>query len=328
LLTGSPDDSLLATALSNRVIQDNYKAPKIATMVLNADSVGASQGGNLRLGSIVNLITKESVDIDGYPTPELYQVMKISGNGFENYRVKMRKYQALTPASVDFVISSSAVNLNLSAVYTPPPGHYVIYISPDVVIGSYNPSIPALTTGAQTSGVSFTIINRGQLLSPGGAGGNCGLISTAPTNGLDGGIVFDATVNCTIDNGSGLIWAGGGGGGAEKTYAVAPGPLFPVYVRARGGSGGQGFGSSGGGDYTNGANGTSLPVNDGTELWGNQASYGSSGIHGGSWGESGSNGSTSIRSSPGLAGIAIKSNGNTVTISSGNNDFNIRGRRT
>lgn len=313
LLSNSTGDSLQATSYVDRVLQSTEQPPKIATMMINAASVGATQGGTLALGSIVSLNTFYSQDKNGDPTAELYQVLKLSGDGFDDYKVKMRRYQALAPSAVDFSITESKVNYDLSTEYAPAAGHYVIYIAPGVEFGSTDVSIPAFTTGTQAPGVTFSIINRGIMMGMGGVGAN-GVFGSA-AKAQDGGPALELTVPIVdLDNGSGLIWAGGGGGAGQDGIVSAS-----IYY---GGGGGQGF-------YFTAKSTTYVPSGPPTTAYSKAGSRTSPGIgpvaSGGYWGESGEATGGNL---PGIAGEAIKSNGNAYTISSGNNDFNIKGRRT
>jgi len=322
LLSNSSGDSLLGVGFVDRVLSNTAEPPKLITATIKSDFVGTNSGGEFKLGSIVSLSTSENQDKDGNALSELFQVLSIRGNPYDDYKVKMRRYQSIAPDDVDFVVEEGGVNFDLSDVYAPAAGSYTVYINPGVTFGSYDTSLPAFTTGTQASGVSFTIINRGEWLGMGGAGGDCEISSppspSAATNGQPGGLAFEATVDCIIDNGSGLIWAGGGGagGGSQAGYT------FAYFGAATGGGGGQGFGVSISGQYSNGGVSGSVGF-DGRRVGGNRSAPGLT--DGGEWGEPGA--STS-EASGGLAGIAIKSDGNTLTITSGNNDLNIRGRRT
>lgn len=318
LLSNSANDSLIGTAYASRVIEQTESPPKIANFKINAAFVGDVNGAEVGLGSIINLSTKESQDKDGNPIAELYQILKLSGNGYQDYEVKARRYQTIQPEDVDFVLDTSTENFDLSDVFAPAAGSYTIYINPDVVFGSTSASTPAFTTGTQNPGVSFNIINRGKILGMGGMGGSAGIAtSMAGQNGFPGGIAFEATVPVSIDNGAGLIWAGGGGG-AGQIYIFPQGPNSFKVIRY-GGGGGQGYGTAVGGFNTDGEFYTFRAAP------GTQASPGLGVTDGGEWGSSGQNADTNIG---GIPGEAIKSNGNTVTIVSGDNEFNIRGRRT
>lgn len=322
LLTGSAGDSLLVTSYASRVISSSEKSPKKITCKLNAKDIGVNGSANLRRGSIISLVSRDNQDKDGDAFGELYQVLKITGNAYENFMVKMRRYLTISPDDIDFTVDESAAYYDLSDFYTPTAGVYRIYIAPGVVLGSGDTSIAAFTTGAQAPGVSFVIINRGAWLGMGGAGGDCEIAApptSAPTDGLPGGIAFEATVDCEIDCGSGIIWAGGGGSGGGSMSPNGS-PAGTYYSAADGGGGGQGYGSSISGMYSAGG---FAPVSfSGRRASGNQSSPGVT--NGGLWGQNGA----SPLGLGGIAGEAIKSNGNTVTITAGNNDFNIRGRRT
>ena len=316
-VTDSTSDTLLVTSYVSRVLENNEISPKIITATLDASIVGIVGDGNLKPGSIINLSTKYNEDKDGNVTSDLYQVLKLSGDAFNGYKTKMRRYQALQPSTVDFVISLVAINYDLSDFYTPSAGHYIIYIDSTCEFGSFDTLIPAFTTGTQSGGVSFHLINRGRMFGMGGHGADCLLLDISPPGGPgeDGGCAFEATVDCTIDTGAGLIWAGGGGGSGEQQLGG-----MGVYLAARGGSGAQGYGISLGGHYTNGEH----SAFDGLEQSGGQAGYGLSGRHGGAWGEPGEL-STFFGFAGGSAGAAIKKNGNAVSVTAGDNALNIRG---
>jgi hypothetical protein len=152
----------------------------------------------------------------------------------------------------------------------------------------------------------------------GGAGGDAGIVFDPAKTGSQGGVAFEATCPCVIDTGAGLIW-GGGAGASGEIYINPQGPA-PFYVPRRGGGGGQGYGPSLGGLNTDG-----MDFVDYAES-GNQSGPGAVNCpDGGEWGKSGE---AANGLAPALPGEAIKSNGNSVTISAGNNDVNIRGRRT
>jgi len=328
-LSTSSGDSLLATTYVDRVLRETNQPPKIVTATVKSDFVGETSSGNLTLGSIINLIAADNQDQDGKPRAELYQVLKLSGNAYDDYQIKMRRYQSIQPAEVDFVIDQSAINYVLSDFFAPPsPGIYTIYIEPGVIIGSNDTAIPAFTTGVQASGVELKIINRGRILGMGGDGGDSGIwtgppsasVYTDPAPGLAGGDAFDATVPCQIDNGSGLIWAGGAGKTGEDQPKISTGPttgyLFPS---ASGGGGGQGFGVSAGGLSAYEGYPPTMTGRLGNRAGsGNQSGPGAGGEGDGAWGSA---------SAGVLGGIAIRKNGNTVTIISGDNDANIKGRK-
>jgi hypothetical protein len=321
LLTKSSGDALLATSYVSRVLQNNLTIPKIINLTIDASKVGVNSGGNLKTGSIVSVSTKYNEDKDGNALAELYQVLKLTGNAYNGFKAKLRRYQSLQPSTVNYVIGTGGINYDLSAHYAPAAGNYIIYINPDVIFGSYDTSLPAFTTGSQAVGVSFKIIHRGKILGMGGAGGDCGIypVFTNASAGLVGGTAFNATVPCDIDCGSGLIWAGGGGGGGSNQGSNTISG-FTYEWAAEGGGGGQGYGESIGGLSTYGGDDVSHSNYDHNAENGNQAG---AGLYGGLWGENGDN----VQGYGGLAGYAIKKNGNAVNIIAGDNDLNIKGRR-
>lgn len=314
LLTNSVDDSLLGAAYSSRIITENETKPKIVDITLDASQVGVTQGGELKKGSIVSLSTKYNQDKDGNNLAELFQVRKITGDAYDSYKVRMKKFNFQVAETIDFTISTGGINYDLSDYYAPPAGEYTIYIEPGVEFGSYDTSLPAFTTGAQAVGVSFRIINAGKILGMGGIGGDAGLIGSPDSEpGEDGGDAMHVTVPVTLKNSAGLIWAGGAGGSSMNYVPITPGGPIP----RSGGSGGQGYGTALGGFNSDGVSHTTRAPS------GNQSSAGIGAIAGGAWGEDTIN---LYGFSDSFGGIAIKTNGNTVTILDGNNELNIRGR--
>jgi len=318
MLNASSDDYLLGASAVNRVISAANEPPEIFECELDAESVGDTQGSSLELGAIVSIQHSENQNKSGTGESRLYQCIKITGDAFDSFPVKFKRYQAFVPDDFDFTIDSgSYINYVLTDHYSPTtPGQYVVYIAPGAIFGSYNTALAGFRTGTPSAGVTFKFIARWQILGMGGAGGDAQPASGSINPAEAGGLAFEANCNCVIDNGSGLIWAGGAGGGGQE-YFSAPSP-----VPRLGGGGGQGFGSSLGGRNTNGTT-----FSDRAQS-GSQSSPGEylpgGGASGGAWGENG--GSSSYAG--GLAGIAIKSNGFSVTIISGDNPLSIRGRRT
>jgi hypothetical protein len=321
LLTASSPDYLLGASAVNRVISAADQPPEVFECELDAESIGETQGGALELGSIVSIQSSENQNKAGIGEAILYQCLKIQGDPFEAYRVKFKRYQALAPEDFAYVIPAGVyINYVLTDNFNPPAsGEYVVYISPGAIFGSYNTAIAGFRTGSPSAGVTFKFIARWQILGMGGVGGDAGLSGsiTAQAGGV-GGTAFEANCNCTIDNGAGLIWAGGGG--ASGQFYVSPQGPGPFYVPASGGGGGQGFGEAIGGRNADGAGNFSQRAQSG-----NQSAPGTSGCPpGGNWGESG----LTVGAAGGAAGVAIKSNGFSVTIISGDNPLSIRGRKT
>jgi hypothetical protein len=306
--------------------------------------VGDLDGGlRVELGSILNVSSSEILDVTGAPTSQLYQVLRINQKDDLLYSIKARLYQQPVDTNeFDFVIDESKEDYDLSTDFAPVAGNYSILIPAGVTIGQVSNEV-AFTTGSQAAGVSFDFVNRGRILGRGGDGGDGGTVivpnpSDLQTSewdngdpGIVGGDAFEATVPVTIDNGSGFIFAGGGGAGGNVSFASSFGSTSAF----------AGFGGSGGQGYIGGVGGNGgLARVDGVQTDngedGNPGSLGAPGVlgdfSGGAFGESGDDGAISEdggspEGTGGLSGFAIKSNGNPVTITSGDTALNIKGRR-
>ena len=335
-LTDDSDDSLLGVSYVSRMLDESAELPTLITFKLDAENIGATQGGVLAPGRIISVQTRALITTAGDQLAQLFQIERISGTLATGYTVKARKYLSIQPDDVDFVLGTSANNFDLSTVYAPAAGAYTIFINSDVVFGSTSPALPAFTTGSQAPGVSFHFIHRGQMLGAGGSGGNGGSFTGSGSSdgyygqsgaaGSIGGDAFEATVDCTIDCGSGVIWAGGGGQGGQSSSANYSAIMvsFMSGVVGNGGGGARGFvttaGGAGGlidvvGVYQTGSAGVT----------GGPASYG-----GGDWGQVGPLAVANSMYEPGralggAAGKSIKTNGNTVSITAGNTPTNIKG---
>jgi len=338
-LTNAVGDTAKGTSIGQRLIDRNQDVPELGEFVIDAEDVGNTPNGTMELGSLVSLATSQSQHADGSFKSKLHQVLSIQQlKGTPHYRVNTRLFQdPETASAVDFTISENKINYDLSTEFAPVAGHYVILIEAGVVIGPTDVSIPAFDEGAQAAGVSFEIIVRGSILGAGGHGGNGGNLPTTEgfveesigQNGGTGGTAINITVPTTINAGGGEVWAGGGGvnGGTSYVIEIKAGVFSPV--AGNGGSGGQGF-IGGNGALTGNVTGfytrTAL---DG--VTGTQTAPGTlAGVSGGLFGEDSQRdtNSSSISSNAGLAGFAIISNGNAVTITSGNNSLNIKGRQS
>lgn len=326
MLTTSSADYLIAASAIDRVVSSAKEKPEFLECRLDAESIGDTQGASLTLGEIVSISTKENQNASGDTIPILYQLLKLSGDAWSGYAAKFKRYQLYDPSAFDFSITAGTyINYILTDHYSPTiAGEYIIYVETGAIFGSYDTTIASFSTGTPSAGVTFKFIARWQIMGMGGAGASFYWTGGTATTAEDGGIAFEALCDCVIDNGSGLIWAGGGGGGSDLS-AVVPNPSSPYWYSAEGGCGGQGFVNSSGGYYTIGAIVPATPSNNGTCEAGNQSKFGAlNGRNGGAWGEAGENGTYT---NGGAAGIAIKSNGFNVSIISGDNSLSIRGSR-
>ncbi len=323
MLTDSSDDYLLGAAAVNRVITESSKVPDIFECELDAESIGETQGASLELGSVVSINTSSNQDKMGLASSALYQAIRISGDAFAGFRVKFKRFQSYVPQldEYDYAIEPGTyINYVLTDHFNPlVAGVYTVYIKEGSIFGSYDTSIAAFDTGTPASGVTFRFIARWQVMGMGGAGGNAGTELVDNEEGFDGGIAFEAHCDVEIDNAVGLIWAGGGGGDGRVYETLIFEESGTIPLPGKGGGGGQGFGTSLGGINRSSLGG----IFDYRAASGNSTAAGNYNKEnfGGAWGEEGYN-ETGRASN---AGIAVKTNGFSVTFTAGNNTISIRG---
>lgn len=345
-LTNQAGDTAKGTAIAQRAIDRTKLTPKIANITLDAENVGYAQGGKLELGTIISLATSESQNVDGSTKSELYQILKIQQKRDSmKHKVTARLFQdPIQGVNIDFTISENKTDYDLSTEFAPAAGNYTVLIDLGVTIGSTTTAKPAFTTGVQAAGVTIDFIVRGSILGAGGAGGAGGILISPVTAyyeqvgqiGFVGGNAFEATIDCTINTGSGEIWAGGGGAAGGTSYTFGDGTFVERKI-GNGGSGGQGF-VGGLGAAKGSVNGINSPSSDGVS--GSISSAGKVGdIKGGDFGDKGDDYPFDIieifggfqpvtGQDGGESGFAIVSNGNNVTITAGDNNLNIKGRRS
>lgn len=338
-LTTSSEDVVIGTSIAQRALDRVQELPYELSLNLDIESVFDTQNSVLENGSIATIASSKRVNKDGSPQSKNYQVLSMKDLGNMKYKVDFRLFQdPLIGVNVDFTIDESKENYDLSTDFAPSAGEYTILINTGTVIGATSTSVFAFTTGTQAAGVSFIFIVRGTILGNGGRGGAGGALlmpvkedvpgsfTENGSNGLVGGNAFEATVPCKINVGSGAIWAGGGGAGGERSKGTNN--VSPIYTKpGNGGSGGQGYSSSGV------SSAGTVSIDPGTlldtGLAGPAGNLGSEGILGSNYGgKFGEQGYSPQGSTGGLPGFAIVSNGNNVTITNGNNPINIKGRRS
>ena len=158
--------------------------------------------------------------------------------------------------------------------------------------------------------------------------------------GLVGGDAMNLTVPCTINAGSGAVWSGGGGAGGTRT-ALIDSLTFGLIKQintfeGNGGSGGAGYVTSLGGDrgFVTHSGFNALRTFEVISVDGLDSGIGGpstlAGVSGGDFGEQGDTPASDpslpgVGGVGGIAGLAIKTNGNAVTITSGDNPINIKG---
>ncbi len=330
-LTTSDTDVTIGTSIAQRLLDRSEELPEVASFELDVESVFNTQGSSLELGSVISLETSRAVEVDGSNKARNHQIISLKDMGNMIYQVTSKLFQdPILGINLDFTISENKENYDLSTEFAPSAGHYIVILEKGVTIGSNLTAQPAFTTGTQASGVSFTFIILGSILGMGGRGGDGGVCGGdfadygAGQPGYDGGNALEATVPLTLQVGSGALWAGGGGSAGQPSEVTGK-VGQPVGRPGNGGSGGQGYGVSGFGQAGATHIDSEFPIEGQPGQSGNRGAPGQVGdLSGGAFGQDGD----STDASGGLSGYAIVSNGNTITISNGNNNLNIKGRQS
>ena len=134
---------------------------------------------------------------------------------------------------INLTISANTKNYNIfsnkGGTYSAGLSDITLTINSGIIVGSTSTSTYGLDTGTGwTTGDTITIVNNGYIVGKGGAG-------STPTAG---GPALHVQYATSINNGSGYIYSGGGGG--------AQGQIGTVYSGyGGGGGGGQGVDSQG-----------------------------------------------------------------------------------
>jgi hypothetical protein len=259
---------------------------------------------------------------DGSPSPNARaQIVSIKPqykNTGREYLVKAASYEAVALDGTEFVIVGTVGNgLNLFVHAGNPPELVTLtFVFDAATIRSGSINTASIIAGNFAAGSKIIIIlaNTTDAQSKGGNGGG---ISLGPSNGLDGGTVYDAqgidtdiylggaTPSTAFPVASGFLRAPGGGGGS--------GGLFGFINNTGGGGGGAGFDPGDGG--------ISFPVSVGSpgNTTGNGGSGGAlegfgGGGDGGDWGIAGIDGQDLGSGTGGAAGKGVVSGGATVTM--------------
>lgn len=206
-------------------------------------------GGGYRLGWFGNQ------NMDGSPAYAPIQVTRVSP---KDDRLEITAEEMLftnfdpgNSLARVITIDTNSLNLDLLAVHNslfPPvdpgasPQVTVLFIvAAGVNVGSANTATPALKTGVWPGGFSPTLRVLGRVQGAGGAGGSVG---TAATNaGKLGGLALHVENPLALEDATGQIW-GGGGGGSGAVFNLG------------GGGGGAGNISGAGGSTSHSGTGT------------------------------------------------------------------------
>ena len=289
---------------------------------------------NFVTGDIVDLNTSATVGFDGRPSgatrAQITAVTPKYNDEGREYSVNALVYDPVFADDSEIVISGNVSEINLFIQYAGAPSQPVTltFVFDGAVAGSSNQATPAIKAGNFPVGSKLIIIlaNGADLKSKGGDGGNGGggtydeeaekwFLFPSPTNGKNGGIVFDADgVDCDIyfsgatpsssyPVADGIIFAPNGGDGGFDPSLSSP-PSSGDNIGGDGGNGGNGrsVGNKGAGGIVDAAGEDSENGNDGVDGLesGVNIDFGLLGLNNNAVG--------------GLPGAGIVDNGGTVTL--------------
>lgn len=239
--------------------------------------------------------------------------------------------QANFPAFYDSTYSYFNANTNTGAGFSGSKPSIILWVQSNGFVYSNSTALPALNCSAFPNGVYFKLINEGAVV---GALGPYGT-----TNGQNGGTAISLSANMQIDNTSGNIWAGGGSGGSGGP-AVCQGTSAdtgPYSYVIQGGKAGNGAGGNNGvyNPAQNGSIGGLLgrikPCNV-NNVTGYYAEWGGNGGTYGALGELGYNTVTPYQTTnyesggaAGNGGVAVQTNGYSLTWLGGGTSPNVMG---
>jgi hypothetical protein len=322
-LPNTPDGNQIATGIAQRNVARFSQVPVEVSFEMDSAYIGTVAGGRMWLGSVFAIETISEVYCNGAFEPEILicQCTSIVATSrADKWRITGISYKANIPTNADYYINAGEYldyvlsdNFDFSEAR-----QYTVVINTGAIFGSTSTSTPSFRQGTFASGATLKLINGGQILGKGGAGGfgaspeydteteTC--FANNGQAGLSGGAASEFTTDAVIDNTFGLI-AGGGDGGDGGSGACDG---VDVYSGG-GGGGGQGFnggaGGAGGSTGSTGSNGSA----------GDKNFPGSGGASGGGGANDGDDGNQLGD------GSAIITNGNTITITGGNNSEQIKG---
>jgi len=322
-LPNTPDGNLIATGIAQRNVARYSQVPVEVSFEVDSKYIGTITGGRLWLGSVFAIETVNTVYCDGAFNPEVLICQctsVVASSKADKWKVTGISYKANVPPNADYYIAAGEYfNYILSDNFDfSEAREYIVVVSQGAIFGSTSNAWAAFRQGTFASGATLRLINQGQLIGAGGEGGEgaspeydteldiCTNVFGLP--GDVGGAGSEFTTDAIIDNTFGLI-AGGGNGGTGGNGRCAG--IITTYAGA-GGGGGQGFvGGTGGLAGTGTVSAAAGSVGD--------KNYPGAGGIGSTEAENGFAGG-SLGDNP-----AIITNGNTITITGGNNSEQVRG---
>ena len=120
------------------------------------------------------------------------------------------------------VIDSAAFNVNMrtlhDGIYPEPTGtespaiSVTCYIEENVIVGSTDTAVAAFDVGSWPGGIVPTLVVRGRIQGKGGDGATPSVVFGVDGDPGGDALLVATSLNLTLDEGSGEIWSGGGGG--------------------------------------------------------------------------------------------------------------------
>ena len=307
----------IAAGIAQRTVARYSQLPGVFRGEVDSKYIGDLENGKrMWIGSVFQTIVPAKVKATASYQPVLLtcQCTSVSaGRKADKWKVEGVSYKANIPPNADYYINAGEyLDYVLANEFSfTEAREYIVIVSAGAVFGSTSNATPAFSQGVFPVGATLKLINQGQALGKGGNGGDGG---TATVEGLDcvlipptapqvGGPAMSFTTDATIDNSFGLIGGGGGGGIGQELTECSPNGNP---AQGQGGGGGQGF-NAGAGGAGNPAGNAGTRNNPGS-------GYRIGGVLG--------NEATADQAA---GGAAIITNGNTITITAGNNAEQIRG---
>ena len=314
--------------------------------------IDAKDVETLQTGDVYDLVTRAIQDVNGVPKTTRFQIIETKPVKIgSRYRyISLAFFQDPTPDTLTIAASTSDYDVFVELGGPPGPVDVTLTINAAVDVDGTNGN-PAITTVGMHPDSTLRIVNNGDIRGYGGNGGvgkSSSVLSFQESScifesskfggsaGQAGGDALNATIDVTIDNTNGNIWAGAGGGGGGDSYAFT--------VTSWGGGGGGGgigtdTGNSGGGGSGNASNidcdGPGIEADGAAGVAGSTSAAGAGGAAGGAsagdggaggadWGDDGNVG-LSGGLAGGVGGFAVRLNGNSITWEGGNTAAKVKG---
>lgn len=208
--------------------------------------------GSISASEVNSALGRSSVAPIDWNDFELKTLAKVGNNSLSNTSESTTDFASLRGTTrIEVVPTSNVTQVNLfstvSGSYNAGKSYITYYVSNDIVVGSSNTTVPALSVGGFASGdiVEIVLQPNGYIVGCGGAGGkgsggwNNNSGSADPGYpGENGGTALYARSTTYVNN-QGSVWGGGGGGGGGGGHNT--GGKSRESEGGGGGGGGAGF---------------------------------------------------------------------------------------